>query len=64
MYRHFDSRKVVFMKYIVLAKAISLTGLVGSASSGDRPTSISRSLYLGTRRSSLLLAASHEQLNI
>jgi hypothetical protein len=33
-----------------------LTSLVDSAFSGDHPTSISRSLYLAVRRSSLLLA--------
>lgn len=52
------------MVNVTRAKAILLTGLVDSAFSGDRPTSISQSLYLAARRSSLLLAKSHEQLNI
>lgn len=64
MGRHFDRREAVSIEYITHAKAISLTGLVDSAFSGDRPTSMSRSLYLAARRSFLLLAASHEQLNI
>lgn len=48
------------------AKAVFLTGLVDSAFSGDRPTSISRSLHLAVRRSSLLilLARLNEELNI
>ena len=61
--RHLDRHEIAVMENITHAKAVFLAGFVDSAFSGDRPTSISRSLYLAARRSSLLLAKAHEQLN-
>lgn len=60
----FTNRNGIPMKKIMHAKTVFLIGLVDSAFSGDRPTTISRSWHLAVRRSSVHLGRPREQLDI